>query len=458
MSAHPQEFNPRQVMNRWISQRYDQKRRYYHQLVLKAAKDRSRLEAVCVILETAKNIDKTIKLIRESKTNEEAIQKLMKEFNFSEFQASCIIQIRLSNLPKMNIDETKAERDKALHDYKHYRKLLSSDSAIKEAIREELEEGLRKYGQDRRAVIKNGFSSSADVESETKEIFYTNEYFLSFSDYAEAKSSKVQLSRDMKHITVQNSSMTLSVTQNGMVKLLDGNSFTKTTDGIGFNQVGFSDVASIINLTSKSKKILLFTKKGNGKIMDIDEITSIRSKKAKISNLSQGDSIIKVIEIPQDNKEYLVAVIAESGKVYFCPIQLFPELKRLSTGNNITKTKETFVDCYLVERSDHYMLYCEYGQVKVVNASSLQFGKRIPPSVKMQGRYVMGVVGLKEGKKIQVLSPKEKTKHIVKFTKMVNLISEKGTTIKFRFGTTIGDTTKVFKYGRNEYYTVKELD
>lgn len=443
----PELYTPRQVMNRWISQRYDQKRRYYHQLVLKAAKDRSRLEAICVVLENSKNIDKTIKLIRQSNTNVEAVQALMKAFDFSEFQANCIIQIKLANLPRMNIDETRKERDKALSDYKHYRKLLSSNLAIKEAIREELEQGLKKYGKPRNADI---LKKQITVEGTpvTRHVFYNKEYFLSTTE-----NKKLPLTKEMKYLKVRQDDMTITFARNGLIKILDGNSFTETDTGIGFNQVGFNSVASILVLNDNLKKVLIITKKGTGKIMKMEDIYSIKSKKTKVMTLPEDDEIVAVLPLSNTEDPYYVVTSTTDGKSYIAPLSLYPKLKRVSYGTKVTKSTGDVIDAFLVKESPYYLFYGEYGQAKVVNHTSLCFNKRKLPTVSMQGKYLMGVVGLDSRQTIRLFSLKEDQNYTVQIGKAAIVMTpEKGVPLRIRFGTTIGDTNKVFKYGRNEFY------
>ena len=94
-SNQPNIKTPREVLLLWINQRYDQKRRYYHQMVLKAAKDRAIYEALATILATRDATDKAIAIIRNSKDDAERIAALRKEFNFTELQATVIGEMRL---------------------------------------------------------------------------------------------------------------------------------------------------------------------------------------------------------------------------------------------------------------------------------------------------------------------------------------------------------------------------
>lgn len=457
----PELYSPRQVMKTWISQRYDQKRRYYHQLVLKAAKDRSRLEAICKILETSKNIDRTIDIIKKSKTTDDAVKALMKEFSFSEFQATCIVQLRLSNLPKMSIEDTKAERDQALADYKHYRKLLSSESAIKDAIREELEEGLRKYGKDRMADLGNKQVSTVGDPDEVKQIYYNNEiYWL-----GEMPKIRSHLDKETRlSEKFMNKDQILIISKTGNIKILDGNAFKETEAGISFNQLGISDAVRVIPLKSWVEKIYLVTESGMGKVIMLDDV--IKSTKSKIVNLSEGDKI--AVAIPTSGMyNGVIGLTTDKAKAYFTHTEDYPLLKRTAQGNRMIKLSgEKIINGFSIHNDSSHIIMCsEFGNMKAINIGGLKFNKRKPPVVDMKGKQIMEIFG------IDVIGPLAGTNNNAEYILHGNdkpevydtVIADKSSIqfvnrtdpkkkIKVKLSTTVGDPTKVLKFGRNEYY------
>ena len=380
----PELYSPRQVMKTWISQRYDQKRRYYHQLVLKAAKDRSRLEAICIVLETSKNIDKTIDIIKKSKTTDDAVKGLMKEFNFSEFQATCIVQLRLCNLPKMSIEDTKAERDK------YYRQLLSSESAIKEAIKAELEEGLRKYGKDRMADLGTLNKTVTADPNEDKEIYYNNEFYWSSDNM---KSLKSKLDKNCKYAKFKNSDQILLIDKSGNIKILDGFAFKQTESGIGFNQISTGNTIALIPLKKWVEKLALITEQGQGKMIMIDDV--LKSTKSKIINLGPDDNLAAAVPMSA-RYEGTIGLITDKAKAYFTHTEDYPVLKRTAQGNRMVKlTNEKVYRAMPISPDTMYVVaYTEFGNMKAVNIESLKFNKRKPPMIDMKGKQIMGIFGV----------------------------------------------------------------
>lgn len=452
----PKYYSPRQVMQTWISQRYDQKRRYYHQLVLKAAKDRTRLDAICTILEHPKNIDKAIEITRSSKDSKETIARLMKEFKFTEFQAYCVIQIKLANLPKMDIAATKKERDEAMASYKHYRKLLSSESAIKEAIREELEDGLAKYGTNRRAnLVKRKVEEATDL-NEPKQIYYSSTEYLSIIDKKDISKLKSELNKEMRHITCTPQQAVFLFGKDGYVSTYDGNAFLQTTSGLGFQQIfGTDEVATVIPVTEKVKHMVILTEKGMGKIIAAEDL--MVNRKSKYITLTEGDRVAEVIPITGKYEKFLIAHATASGKVYLTRLEDYPYLKRPATGAKVLKVEETTVRAFAIPNNvSHILSYAEFGQAKVVPLDVIRFTKKgKPPVIDLHGRVAMGVIGVSKDDDLTILSDTGETPAQVDLTKKRLVLYTDQKKIQITIGTTIGDTSKTFDFGRNRFYQVE---
>lgn len=99
------------------------------------------------------NLDKVITLIRRSKTPEEALHALMKNFPLTEIQAQAILDMKLQRL-------TGLEREKVVQDYKdtlkeieRLRAILASPALVDNIIKDELMDIKKKYADKRRTEI-----------------------------------------------------------------------------------------------------------------------------------------------------------------------------------------------------------------------------------------------------------------------------------------------------------------
>ena len=451
----PFEFTPRQILTRWIDQRYDQKRRYYHQLALKAARDRAEYEASCILLESG-NIDKAIAIIKKSKDDADTIKALMKTFGFTEFQAAIVIRLQLRNLNKVNIDDLKMKRDKAIADYKKYRKLLSDETAIKEAIREELKDGLKKYGKDRLAALTNlePGGQTGDPEG-TKKIYWNSEGFMTASTEDDQKALRGRLDKTTTMVEVKNTDKILIVGDSGLIKLLDGYAFNATTATISFAQVAFPNVVGLIPITKDLTHLALVTSMGYGKVIELDDV--LKSTKSKIINLPVEDKLAGAV--PINGKHNGLIVMAADDRMYYTKLEDFPVLKRHALGNRIIKVYPCTIHhaFFMAGPADYIMIYGEFGYVKVVDARLLKFNKRKAAYIDLNGKEIMGAIPI-DPQHMPYIYYDEigREEFNIEVGTMVKFIQKDGScNTKFRIGTSISTPVKALKKGRNEYYQIE---
>ena len=99
------------------------------------------------------NIDEVVSIIRNSKSDEEAQNKLMERFGLSEIQAKSILDMRLRRLTGLERDKVEAELAELLAAIEEYKSILASEEKIKNIIKEEMLEIKKKYGDERRTEI-----------------------------------------------------------------------------------------------------------------------------------------------------------------------------------------------------------------------------------------------------------------------------------------------------------------
>lgn len=128
---------------------------------LKKAQDRAHiLEGLKVALDY---IDEVIKIIRGSKTVQEAREALMERFPIDEIQAKHIVDMRLAQLTGLEREKIEGELD-ALHaKIDDYKDILSSEKRILEIVKEEALKIRDKYADDRRTEITN-VEGEVDIE------------------------------------------------------------------------------------------------------------------------------------------------------------------------------------------------------------------------------------------------------------------------------------------------------
>lgn len=119
---------------------------------LRKAEERAHiLEGYLIALD---HLDEVIKLIRASRTPEEAKDGLMSNFGLSEIQAKAILELRLQRLTGMERDKIHEEYDSVMKLIAHLKELLSNEDMRYALIKEELLEVKKKFGDERLTHIE----------------------------------------------------------------------------------------------------------------------------------------------------------------------------------------------------------------------------------------------------------------------------------------------------------------
>ena len=150
VDGRPQTLNLKQVIVAYIDHRRDVIRRRTNYLLKKAEERAHILEGLLVALS---NIDEVIKIIKSSKTVQEASDELMKRFSLSEIQAKAILEMRLQRLTNLEQEKINEEYKKLCEDIKGYKEILSNENLILDIIKEDLYEIKGKFADERRTEI-----------------------------------------------------------------------------------------------------------------------------------------------------------------------------------------------------------------------------------------------------------------------------------------------------------------
>ena len=118
---------------------------------LKKAEERAHiLEGLIIAVD---NIDEVVKIIRASRTPADAQANLEARFSLDNLQSKAIVDMRLSQLTGLRIDELKEEYAKLQELIQHLNALLASEVMRYEVIENELVEIKEKYADERRTRI-----------------------------------------------------------------------------------------------------------------------------------------------------------------------------------------------------------------------------------------------------------------------------------------------------------------
>ena len=219
------------------------------------------------------NIDEVVKLIRASKSDEEARNGLMSKFSLTEIQANAILEMRLRRLTGLEREKIEDELAELLKTIAELKDILSSDEKILGVIKKELLEIKDKYGDERRTHID-----------------------MTAIEYIEDES------------LIPNDDIIVTLTNKGYIKRLKSDTYkTQNRGGVGIKGMATNEddfVEHMLNLNSHDF-VLFFTNKGKVyriKGYEIPEF-SRQSKGLPIINLLQLDKDERISSILTGNKD-----------------------------------------------------------------------------------------------------------------------------------------------------------
>lgn len=161
VDGKPQTLNLQQILEEFIKHRVTVVTRRTKYLLAKAE---ARLHILEGLIKAVENIDEVIKTIKASKDTPDAKKNLCEKFGFSEIQAQSILEMRLQKLTGLEIEKLKEEYEATLKDIEYYKSILGSKPVMMGVIKDELQEVLDKYGDERRTEIAPGLQEFDDED------------------------------------------------------------------------------------------------------------------------------------------------------------------------------------------------------------------------------------------------------------------------------------------------------
>ena len=179
IAGSPQVLGVRQILEEWTAWRTESVRRRIY-FVLKKKQDK--LHLLKGLKRILLDIDKAIRIIRETEEEAEVIPNLMIGFGIDQVQAEFVAEIKLRNINKEYILKRTQETDALRDEIDDLEDVLNSPKRVKKIIVEELEQAAKKYGEPRRTSIVYGHEIETYEEEEAAEEYPVN-VFLSREGY-----------------------------------------------------------------------------------------------------------------------------------------------------------------------------------------------------------------------------------------------------------------------------------
>ena len=397
-------------------------------------KDEFRDHIVVGLIKCHDNIDDIVDIIKASSTPEDATNKLMEKYGFSEPQVQAILAMNLRRLTGIENEKLEAERVQLEKNITEYKRILSSRENEVEVVIKELLEIKDKFGDERRTEITNSDASIDDEDLIPQEDIVIT---LSRGGYVKRLSADTFRTQNRGGRGVKGTSLN----ENDVVELMV---YTKThTDLLFFTDLGkvyrirgyqvpeyqrTGKGVPVINLINIEKGesvksiiavneyrddrfLMFFTTEGIVKRTPLKEYESIRQNGKIAITLREGDNLLDVkqvsekIELPEfanENGEYtqdlLVGIAASNGKMVNFPTNEVRPMGRSASG---VKGIELIDNARVVGvtasyEGDHILVVTDKGYGKMTKAID-DDGE---PTYRITKRGTRGVSTLKATEKV----------------------------------------------------------
>jgi DNA gyrase subunit A len=151
VKGRPEVLDLKSLIRHFVDHRHQVVIRRTQYLLDEAEKRAHILEGLLIALD---HLDEVIKLIRASRTPDEAREGLMNTFGLSEIQARAILDMRLQRLTGLERDKIKEEYAELQKLIAYYKEVLNSEQMRMDIVKEELREVREKYGDERQTAIE----------------------------------------------------------------------------------------------------------------------------------------------------------------------------------------------------------------------------------------------------------------------------------------------------------------
>lgn len=331
--GYPKVMGVGEILSEWIAFRMDcVKRRVNFEL----AKKQEKLHLLKGLEKILADIDKAIRIIRETTAEEEVIPNLMIGFAIDEIQADYVAEIKLRNLNEEYILNRIKDIESLTEDINGLNETLDSDKKIKNIIISELKDVMKKYGQPRKSeILYDVVEQAEDFADETPD--FPCHLFLSKEGY-------------FKKITPQ------SLRMSGEQKLKEGDIISQQFDA-----------------TNKTE-LLFFTDKCNvykTKALNFTETraSAMGSFIPAELGFEQDENVLKLV-CTTDYKGYLIYIF-KNGKVAKVPLKVFETKTNRRKMAKAYTDKQELTDMFFIRENADIMLTSSGGRAIIFNTALL---------------------------------------------------------------------------------------
>jgi DNA gyrase subunit A len=357
VDGQPQTLGLKRMLEHYIAYRREIIRRRTEFDLARARERAHILEGLKIALD---NLDEVIKTIRASADTDAARSALVKRFKLSEAQANAILEMQLRRLAALERKKIEDEYEGVIRLIAELEDLLANPRKVLIAIRDELEELIRKYGDDRKTRIE----SDANRELTAEDLVAAEDVVVTLSQRGYIKRQQIGTFRSQR--------------RGGKGKLA---MITREEDAVRH-----------LLVANTHDNILFFTNRGRVFITKVHTLpeASRQAKGLPIINLpgvmvDQGEYVSAIITLPQFEADHYMAMATRGGMI-----------KKTSLAEYAKIRSNGLIAISLVEGDELRWVGLTDGQSDIILATrDGQAARFHEKEVRPMGRDTRGVTGIR---------------------------------------------------------------
>ena len=268
---------------------------------------KARMHIVEVLIKALSILDEVIKVIRASKNKANAIENLVKEFDFTKQQAEAIVTLQLYRLTNTDVVELQEEMEKLAKEIQIYTQILENEEALKHVMKTELKLVKKEYATERKTEIKD--------------------------EVTEIKIDTTSL--------IPKEDCMVVVTNEGYVKRVSLRSYSASDEETNLKD---KDFVTALYEANTMDTLLLFTSLGNYLYVPVYEIPDLKWKDlgkhiSNVIKISAGENIIASYLAHDFNSKVNFVSFSKNGMVKQTNLETL-KVQRYSKPINIMKLKD----------------------------------------------------------------------------------------------------------------------
>lgn len=336
--GRPETLDLKGILSNYLDFQYECQTKKYNVLLQKAI-DKQEIEEG--LIRACDVIDEIIKIIRSSKTRDQAKEKLMKNLKFTERQSQAILDLRLYKLIGLEIEALLAENKETKKNIKRYKEILKSKNVLDEVLITDLEQIKKEYAVHRRTRLEDAEEAvyeEAPIEEEEVVFIMDRFGYCKTIDRATYDRNAEAVETDFKYVVpIWNIDKLCVFTSAGnmhSIKVMDIPSGKLRDKGTPLDNICKFDsekeeVLEVRSTAEMEEQSMLFvTAQGLIKTVPCSEFETSNRCVAS-TKLNPGDKLVAVIMIgmPTD-----VVLVSDADYALRFPLNEVTEMKKTSKG------------------------------------------------------------------------------------------------------------------------------